>query len=192
MTRLTLIADLDRCTGCQSCVVACKEEQQTPAGVSLIRMVQVGPEGDFPDLNMYYVPLTCQQCGRPACAASCPEEAIGRGENGIVSIDWEKCDCCGECVGSCPYGAVVLDPAQCTARKCELCDESLRVGRLPACVAACPAKALRVADLDAGGSGPDGQYPGQRGRASFALKPSLGTQPSARFILSRQEWRDKF
>lgn len=192
MTRLALIADLDRCTGCHSCVVACKEENETPAGVSLIRVVQVGPEGDFPHLNMYYLPLTCQQCGQPACAASCPGEAIGRDENGIVSIDGEKCDCCGLCVESCPYGGVVLDAAQGSACKCELCDGLLSVGHPPACVAACPTKALRVVDLDAAGSGPTGQDAGRRGRPLFALKPSLGTHPSGCFILSRQEWRDRY
>ena len=85
MTRRAIIADLDRCTGCLTCVVACKEENRLPAGMSFIRLVQVGPDGDFPELSMYYLPVACQQCARPACAAimsgSChrPRGEWGRG-----------------------------------------------------------------------------------------------------------------
>ena len=78
MTKRAIVADLDRCTGCLTCVVACKEENHLPAGMSFIRLVQVGPEGDFPELHMYYLPLACQQCDRPGCAAACPEAAIAR------------------------------------------------------------------------------------------------------------------
>jgi Fe-S-cluster-containing dehydrogenase component len=190
MTRLVLFADLDRCTGCCSCVVACKEEHCLPAGLSFIRVVQVGPDGDFPDLNMYYLPVACQQCRRPACAASCPEDAITRATNGMMTVLSEKCTASGDCVAACPYDAIVLDPAQNLARKCELCPELLSAGRSPACVAICPAKALSVVDVDDAESGATAPEAGRPSRASFALKPLAGTDPSARFILTRQHWRD--
>jgi Fe-S-cluster-containing dehydrogenase component len=190
MTQLAIIADLDRCIGCHSCVVACKQERQVPLGLSFIRVAQVGPEGEFPDLNMYYVPVICQQCRRPSCAASCPEDAIRRAENGVVTVISEQCTGCGECVAGCPYGAIVLDSGQNLARKCDLCPQLLSTDHLPACVAACPAKALAVVDMDRDSSAVTGQRPQQHGRTSFSLTPSLGTDPAARFILARQEWRD--
>lgn len=190
MTRLALLLDLDRCTGCRSCVVACKDEKQTPAGVNLMRVEQVGPDGIFPYLNMYHLPVACQQCAAPACAAACPEEAIGRSVDGVVTIDAAKCTACGECVDACPYGAVVLDAAVGIARKCDLCAERLSAGNQPACLAVCPGKAIRVVDYDTLPAEPLGSEPGRPLATLVALRPSAGTGPSARFILSRQEWRD--
>ena len=108
MSRRALLVDLDRCTGCQTCVVACKAEKHLPAGVSLIRLVQVGPTGEFPELSMYYLPVACQQCAKPACAAACPEDAIVATPEGIVAVDPALCTACGDCLEACPYGAIVL------------------------------------------------------------------------------------
>jgi Fe-S-cluster-containing dehydrogenase component len=189
VTQLALIADLDRCTGCQSCAVACKQERRLPAGVSFIRLTQVGPVGEFPDLTMYYLPVACQQCRQPACAASCPEDAISRAKDGVVTVSDERCTACGACVAACPYGAITLSSAQSWARKCDLCSDLRAAGRVPACVACCPAKALAVVDVE-GGRRPGGRGTDEHGRASFAFMPSRGTDPAGRFILSRQEWRD--
>ena len=187
MTRRAIVADLDRCTGCLTCVVACKEENRLPAGMSFIRLVQVGPHGDFPELSMYYLPVACQQCDRPACAASCPEGAIARTETGVVAVEAAKCTGCGACVEGCPYGAIVFDPATNIARKCELCAATVPVGRAPACVAACPGKVLQIVDADIEQT--EAVAPGEA-RSVYALKPGAGTEPVGRFILARQVWRD--
>ncbi|MCE5254089.1 MAG: 4Fe-4S binding protein [Actinomycetia bacterium] len=192
MTRLALLADLDRCTGCQACVVACKVQKQVPAGLSLIRLIQVGPEGDFPALGMYYLPLACQHCGRPACAESCPEGAIRRAENGVVTVEAGKCTGCGDCVGACPYGAVVLDAVNRLARKCDLCVDLLSGGGRPPCICVCPGKALQVLDLDDAAASAPVSGAGRRRRAErVALLPSAGTDPGGRFVLTFQEWQDR-
>ncbi len=178
MTRLALVADLDRCTGCFSCVVACKEEYRLPAGVSYIRLLQVGPDGEFPALSMYYVPVACQQCEKPSCAEACPEEAIARTDAGLVRVDEDRCTGCGDCVDACPYDAIAVDSARGVACKCELCWEQLTAGRMPVCVAACPGKALWVVDLD------EEQLPSAR-----VLGPESGNKPCGRFLLTCQEWR---
>lgn len=190
MTRLALLMDLDRCTGCQSCVAACKDEMQTSSGAHLIRLTQIGPEGRFPHLTMYYLPVTCQQCTEPACADSCPERAISRDEDGVMVVDAGKCNGCGECVAACPYGAIIIDDATGLARKCDLCAGLRLAGRRPACVAACPAKAIRVI-------GQEAEQPesvpeiGRRGPVEMrVLRPSAGTGPSGRFILTCQPWQD--
>ncbi len=189
MTQLAIIADVDRCTGCLSCVAACKEERDMPLGLSFLRVVQVGPSGRFPDLNMYYAPVTCQQCRTPACADSCPEDAIVRDQDGVRLVVSEKCTGCGACVEGCPYGAIVLDTVRNLARKCDLCPELRAAGRSPVCMAACPAKALAVADVERTAGWATHGQPGEDGRPVFALMPSRGTDPSARFVLARQEWR---
>lgn len=197
MTQLAMMADLDRCTGCCSCVVACGQEHGLRPGLSFIHLRRVGPVGELPDLAMYYLPVACQQCRRPSCAASCPEDAIGRAEDGVVTVASEKCTGCAECVEACPYGAIVLDPARALAGMCDLCAAGRAAGRSPACVAACPGKALAIVDVDAAGPGTESRRPDGRERPaneherpSFALLPSLGNDPAARFILARQEWRD--
>lgn len=188
MSRLVLEVDLDRCVGCHSCVVACKEEKGTPVGLSLMRVEQVGPEGEFPQLSMYYLPIVCQQCERPVCASACPRGAITFGAHGVVSVDADRCTGCGDCVEACPYQAIFLDSVAGVARTCDLCASLLDTGRQPACVAACCAKALRVVEEDesrptrAGTGAPPT-------RPTFTLGWSPDAGPRVRYILSRQLWR---
>ena len=205
MTRLALLADLDRCTGCQTCVVACKAQKRLAAGLSFVRLVQVGPIGRFPELTMYYLPVACQQCARPACAAACPEDALVAGTDGVVVVDAAKCTGCGDCVGACPYGAVMLDhvgsPANgeepaargALARKCDLCAELRADGGQPACVAVCPGRALAVVDSDSEATDLTGAPTATRRQdaGSLTLKAAAGTEPAGRFVLTRQPWRDE-
>lgn len=144
---------------------------------------------------MYYLPLTCQQCAKPACADSCPEGAIGRDEEGVVVVDAGRCSGCGECVAACPYSAIVIDATTGLARKCDLCAGLRAAGKRPACVAACPAKAIRVIDQEAEQPGSQPESAPEVGRRCSvemrALHPSAGTGPSGRFILTCQPWQDR-
>lgn len=189
MNRRAIRADLDRCTGCYSCVVACREENRLTSGLSLIRLVQVGPRGEFPRLTMYYLPLACQQCARPACALACSEEAIVRTDS-EVTIEVERCSGCGLCAEACPYGAVSVDRSGGRAYKCDLCAAAGEA--TPVCIAACPAKALELIDpesADAVGAG--GEDSGaERRPGDLTLKASAGTAPAGRFVLTRQTWED--
>jgi len=186
MSRLALRADLDRCTGCRACVVACADAHGLPIGESFIRLLQVGPEGQFPDLAMYFLPLACQQCELPGCADVCPQGAISRVEAGLVEVDSALCTGCGDCVEGCPYGAIALDPVMDVARKCELCRQTVPAGVSPVCVAACPARALSVIDLDE-----SGEAVSQDAQCGVRLKAAAGTEPVGRFVLTRQAWRDR-
>jgi len=184
MTQLTIAADLDRCTGCLSCVVACEEEHGLWPGSSYIRLEQIGPHGDFPDLAMYYLPIACQQCRRPSCAAACAANAIGRDTRGVLTLSAEACTGCGDCVPACPYAAISMDPSGELPGLCDLCAGLSTAGHAPACVAACPAKALSLVDADAC-SGERATYEHAH---TFALAPSQNL-PSARYLLRRQAWR---
>ena len=72
----TLVIDLDRCSGCDSCVAACKMENQMNLGVVRNHVSAIGPTGTFPDIEMYWLPMQCQQCeNQPANRAERKEQA---------------------------------------------------------------------------------------------------------------------
>ena len=93
----TLVIDLDRCSGCDSCVAACKMENQMNLGVVRNHVSAIGPTGTFPDIEMYWLPMQCQQCENPGCIEVCPTGASYRDEEtGIVLVNAEDCIGCSK------------------------------------------------------------------------------------------------
>ena len=93
--RKGLLINLDRCSGCDSCIVACKLENDLPLGHFYNKVIAVGPTGTFPNVEKYWLPSQCQQCENPACVHVCPTAASYRDpETGMVLIDKEKCIGC--------------------------------------------------------------------------------------------------
>lgn len=113
MARWGMVIDLDRCTGCQACVVACQVENNIPPAsrldaergraISWIRLVPFadGEHGTRPDLSL--VPVPCQQCDRPPCIKVCPVKATQIGDDGIVGQIYARCIGCRYCTTACPY-----------------------------------------------------------------------------------------
>lgn len=126
--RLYAIPDL--CTGCNRCVYACSAIKEGKFHPSRSRI----HISNF-SLNGYSVPNICFQCPKPDCVTACPCKAISQQENGIVQVDTEKCDGCGECVAACPYGAIDQDDKG-LAYKCDYC------GGDPNCVTECTPGAI--------------------------------------------------
>jgi Fe-S-cluster-containing hydrogenase component 2 len=84
------------------------------------------------------VPVVCQQCEEPACAALCPVQAIARDtDTGALIVDGDLCVGCQMCVVACPFGAIVLDGDRRRAVKCDLCGDAE-----PWCVRFCEPGAL--------------------------------------------------
>ena len=107
MARYGMVIDLKRCYGCYACVMACKAENYTPPGVFWGRLLK-GEAGSFPNTVRQALPVLCMQCEDPACLSVCPTGATIQGDDGIVTVDQDKCVGCKYCMMACPYGARYL------------------------------------------------------------------------------------
>ncbi|MDQ1334760.1 MAG: hypothetical protein QG552_1710 [Thermodesulfobacteriota bacterium] len=133
MNQVVLKIDHDLCWGCRACEVACKQEMNTPDGVSLIRVLEDGPRDDEGRLQFVFHVRVCRHCEAPPCAEACPEGAIFKREDGIVVLESDRCTGCQSCVDACPYEVIAFDMARGIVQKCNLCHHRLDRGLLPAC-----------------------------------------------------------
>ena len=90
----TMVIDLDKCTGCGACMVACQAENNVapnpdPTKVKSINWMQVfrlSNDKPFPEHDTAFLPRPCMQCGKPSCVSVCPVVATDKNEEGgIVS-----------------------------------------------------------------------------------------------------------
>jgi anaerobic dimethyl sulfoxide reductase subunit B len=144
-----------RCIACKTCQIACKDKNNLPVGVLWRRVVQYGggrwierngfliPDGMF----VYSLSMGCNHCGSPACTSVCPTRAIHKNADGIVLIDPERCIGCRYCQWACPYGTPQFDQTQGVMTKCNFCYDLLAQGQSPACVDACPMRAIEFGEL---------------------------------------------
>ncbi|MBZ0156574.1 MAG: 4Fe-4S dicluster domain-containing protein [Alphaproteobacteria bacterium] len=142
------IFDQNKCVGCGSCVMACKNEFQTPPHINYR---SVRPANENPDVpERQFVNTACVHCDEPACAKVCPVSAYSKRKDGVVVQNQDACIGCKACVAACPYGAPqYYEPAN-KVRKCEFCYPRLDANQLPSCVKGCPLGALGMIDLDTG------------------------------------------
>lgn len=185
-----LYIDLDRCIGCHGCEVACKQENGVALGVHWNKVLTVGPTGNYPDVEMYFLPTMCQQCLDAPCIKVCPTGASYRHENSIVLVNKEKCIGCQLCVKACPYGARTLNPETNVVEKCTLCMQLQAAGQEPACVKNCATKARFLGDVD-DPNGKLAQIAKAAGAGNLHALPDKGNKPSTRYILHAKyaKWR---
>lgn len=104
MTRWAIVADLNRCVGCQTCTAACKHANATAPGVQWRKVLDF-EAGEFPDVRRAFLPVGCMHCDNPSCMEVCPSTATRQRDDGIVTIDYDLCIGCAYCAVSCPYQA---------------------------------------------------------------------------------------
>lgn len=104
MTRWAMVIDIAKCIGCQACTVACKTENATPADVWYAPVLE-HEVGTYPNARMEYIPVLCNHCVDAPCVKACPNKALRKREDGIVTYDQDKCVGDRACLTACPYGA---------------------------------------------------------------------------------------
>jgi Fe-S-cluster-containing dehydrogenase component/DMSO reductase anchor subunit len=107
MSRWGMLADLERCVGCQTCTAACRHGNATSPAVQWRKVLDV-EAGTFPDVSRIFVPVGCQHCADPPCVHVCPTTATRQRADGIVTIDYGLCIGCAYCEVACPYQARFL------------------------------------------------------------------------------------
>ena len=148
--------DTQICTGCKTCVIACKDKNDLPMGVRWRRVVEFAggdwmcqADGTFThNVFAYYISVSCNHCQDPVCVQACPSTAMYQDEHGIVSVNPAKCLGCRYCEWACPYSAPQFDESLGQMTKCDLCREELEQGGPPACAAGCPTRALQFGEYD--------------------------------------------
>ena len=111
MPRWGMIVDLDTCTGCGACNVACAQENNVPPGepetaeTRLIRWMEVLAleQGEYPQVQTSLMPAPCPHCDNPPCVKVCPVNATYKNPEGLVPQIYTQCIGCRYCVNACPY-----------------------------------------------------------------------------------------
>lgn len=175
--------DIGSCTGCKTCMVACKDKNNLDAGVRWRRVVEYSGGGWNRMLDgtysqsifSYYISVSCNHCDEPICVEGCPTTAMYQDQNGIVSVDQSKCVGCRYCEWACPYSAPQYVPRIGRISKCDFCWEEQSEDNDPACVAACPTRALTMIDRD------DSRFQSIKNKAVAPLPITDMTSPNAVF-----------
>ena len=87
-----MVVDVDKCTGCQACVIACQAENTVALNsyeifrqrraTEWIRIERYW-EGEFPNVKARFLPVLCQQCGSAPCEPVCPVFATYHNSEGL-------------------------------------------------------------------------------------------------------------
>ncbi len=111
--RWTMVVDLDRCTGCSACVIACHAENNVPVhtenevvhgrAMHWIRIERYWA-GDLTGQRAHFIPLLCQQCLRAPCEPVCPVYATLHSDRENLNLQvYNRCVGTRYCQNNDPY-----------------------------------------------------------------------------------------
>jgi Fe-S-cluster-containing dehydrogenase component len=159
MKKWNLIIDVERCHDCNNCFLSCKDEHfdndfppyslaQPRHGQRWID-IQRKERGQYPKVDVAYLPLPCMHCDDADCIKAAENDAIYKRDDGIVIIDPVKAKGQRAVVDACPYGVIYWNEALDLPQKCTLCAHLLDEGwTQPRCVQACPTGAMRFVSAE--------------------------------------------
>jgi Fe-S-cluster-containing dehydrogenase component len=234
--RYGMVIDIDKCTGCMACSVACQQENNVPfredettkvRSITWMEIYQLDNGMPYPEYRQAYLPRLCLHCDSspyPPCTFVCPVNATHRDEDtGLVNHIPVRCIGCRYCISACSYHARYFnwwDPKwpepmeemltpnvsprmRGVVEKCTMCVHRLQMAKdrafvegrreleegeyVPACLEACPAKAMTFGNL----FDPHSEVARlAKSSRAFRLLERLGTEPKI-YYLSSQDWIHK-
>ena len=153
-----VLIDATACVGCRSCQRACKIANNLPSDgretalsattLTIVDFKNISTQADKPEIKP--VKRQCMHCDEPACVSVCPVGALTKTSSGAVTYDANLCIGCRYCMVACPFGVPKYnwDSPNPKINKCaQSCMANGKSDR-PACVQACPTKALAYGNRD--------------------------------------------
>lgn len=146
-----IVCRVERCLGCRSCEMACALEHS--ASKDLREAVRESPRPQrrvtVETAGAGGLPIQCRHCEDAPCVAVCPTGALHRETDlGPVLLERDYCIGCRMCMLVCPFGVIGLARDGKAVVKCDQCIERTAAGQDPACVSACPTRALQYVEID--------------------------------------------
>lgn len=150
MSRYAIDLDVSKCITCGACAVACMDQNDIdiPKGQKPFRSVFDMERTENGKLRFSHLSLACMHCEDAPCITGCPSGCIRKDPQTHMTVfDTTNCIGCHSCAMACPYGVPSFG-SDGKMIKCDGCYLRIQYGMLPACVKACPTKALRLVNLD--------------------------------------------
>lgn len=115
-----MVIDLDKCTGCGTCMIACAaennlavrpDESDKQRSITWMRLYKITNRKPYPHTEVSYFPRPCMHChNHTPCVSVCPATATAIDyHTGIVSQIYTRCIGCRYCIAACPYHARVFN-----------------------------------------------------------------------------------
>ncbi len=137
--------------------------------------------GEYPNSYYFYLPRICNHCTHPACVAACPRKAIEKSaDNGIVTVNEDRCRGYRFCMEACPYKKIYFNHSKRVSQKCIFCFPRIEQGVANACARQCPGRVRFLGYRD------DEEAPiyklVEKWKVAIPLHPEYGTEPNIFYV----------
>jgi formate dehydrogenase iron-sulfur subunit len=167
MSTKSFLVDLTKCIGCRGCQIACKQWKKLPVEATkntgshqnppdfsfdTLRTVRYSEQVLDGKLRWLFTPDQCRHCIEPPCKAATndPKSVLVDPETGAVVYNERTAKEPFEMMRSvCPYNVPRQNKKTKVVAKCDMCNDRVHAGMLPACVKACPTGTMNFGDREA-------------------------------------------